>query len=90
MNERELREFREKLNIPIKLDIEKRIEGARQVGEHKTSTLQDYEEKKPLELNALIKSLVELGGLTKTSIPTIKTIYELAKFFAKKNNCYVE
>ena len=34
-----------KLNIPIKLDIEKRIEGARQVGDHKTSTLQDFEEK---------------------------------------------
>ncbi len=80
----------QKLNIPIKLDIEKRIEGARQVGEHKTSTLQDFEEKKPLELNALIKSLVELGNLTNTNIPTINTIYSLSKYFAVENNCYVE
>ena len=78
------------LNIPIKLDIEKRIEGAKQVGDHKPSTLQDFEAKKPLELNALIKSLVELGNLTNTKIPTINTIFQLSKYFAVKNNCYVE
>ena len=74
----------------MKLDIEKRIEGARLVGDHKTSTLQDFEEKKPLELNALIKSLVELGNLTNTNIPTINTIFALSKFFAVENNCYVD
>ena len=74
----------------IKLDIEKRIEGAKQVGDHKPSTLQDFEAKKPLELNALIKSLVELGNLTNTKIPTINTIFQLSKYFAVKNNCYVE
>ena len=42
-----------KLNINIKLTIEKRIEGAKNVGDHKTSTLQDFENKRPLELNAL-------------------------------------
>jgi 2-dehydropantoate 2-reductase len=86
----EANQISEKLNIPIKLDIEKRIEGARQVGNHKPSTLQDYEKKKPLEINALIKSLVELGNLTNTNVPTIKTIYELAKYFAIKNDCYFE
>ena len=79
-----------KLNIPLKIDIEKRIEGARLVGNHKTSTLQDFENKKPLEINALIKSLMELGKLTKTNTPTIDTIYELAKFFAINNSCPVE
>ena len=44
----------EKLNIRQKLSIEKRIEGARNVGNHKTSTLQDFQNKSPLELNALI------------------------------------
>ena len=86
----EANEVSKNLNIPIKLDIEKRIEGAQLVGNHKTSTLQDYEEKKPLELNALIKSLIELGNITNTKIPTIKTIYKLAKFLAINNNCFVE
>ena len=46
--------------------------------------------KKPLELNALIKSLVELGNLTNANIPTINTIFALSKYFAVENNCYVE
>ena len=41
----EANDIAQKLNIPMKLDIEKRIEGARHVGDHKTSTLQDFEEK---------------------------------------------
>ena len=36
------------LNIQMKLTIEKRIEGAKNVGDHKTSTLQDFENKRPL------------------------------------------
>ena len=84
---REANNISKKLNIPIKLDIEKRIEGARKVGDHKTSTLQDYENNKPLELNALIKSLLEIGEITDTSVPTIKTIHNLAKFFALNNSC---
>ena len=86
----EANEISRKLNIPVKINIEQRIEGARKVGNHKTSTLQDFEEKKPLELNALIKSLIELGDITKTSVPTIRTIFELAKYFAINNICYVE
>ncbi|MEC8099677.1 MAG: 2-dehydropantoate 2-reductase [Pseudomonadota bacterium] len=77
----------EKLNIPTKLSIDKRIEGAKNVGNHKTSTLQDFENKRPLELDALIKALVELGELTKVETPTIKTIYKLAKALAEKRGC---
>ncbi len=83
---KEANKLSEKLNIPMKLDIKKRIEGAKNVGNHKTSTLQDYENKKPLELNALIKSLLEIGEITNISTPTIKTIYNLSKFFALNNS----
>ena len=75
------------LNIPMKLSIEKRIEGARNVGDHKTSTLQDYENKRPLELNALIKSLIELGEITKVATPTLSTVYRLAKALADQRGC---
>ena len=77
----------EKLNIKMKLTIEKRIEGAKNVGNHKTSTLQDYENGRPLELNALINSLIELGKVTNTQTPTLKTIYSLAKFLSDKKVC---
>ena len=77
-----------KFNLKLKLDIEKRIEGAKKVGEHKTSTLQDYENKKPLEIDALTKVLIELGSITNTSTNTIETVYKLTKYLAKKRNCY--
>ena len=73
-----------KLNINIKLTVEKRIEGAKNVGDHKTSTLQDFENKRPLELNALIHALIELGQLTNTHTPTLNSIYRLAKFFSER------
>ena len=47
-----------KLNINIKPTVEKRIE-EQNVGDHKP-TLQDFENKRPLELNALIHALIEL------------------------------
>ena len=73
-----------KLNINIKLTVEKRIEGAKNVGDHKTSTLQDFENKRPLELNALIHALIELGQLTNTQTPTLNSIYRLAKFLSER------
>ncbi len=83
----EANDIARKLDIPLKLDIDKRIEGARLVGNHLTSTLQDYRNKKPLELDPLLKSLIELGRLTETSTPTLETIYNLARYFALKNSC---
>ncbi len=84
----EASQIAEKLGLKLKLDIEKRIEGARKVGAHKTSTLQDFENKKPLEIDALTKVLIELGNLTKTKTKTIEIIYKLTRFLAKKNDCY--
>ncbi len=83
----EANDIARKLDIPVKLDIDKRIEGARLVGNHLTSTLQDYLNKKPLELDPLLKSLIELGKLAETSTPTLETIYNLARYFAIKNSC---
>ena len=78
----------EKLNIKMKLTIEKRIEGAKNVGAHKTSTLQDYENKRPLELNALIYSLIELGKLTDIKHLLLNTIYRISKSFCGKKRLF--
>ena len=83
---REVSLIGEKLDIKMKLDIEKRIEGAKNVGHHKTSTLQDFENDKPLEIDALSKALIELGQLTKVETPTIKIIYQLIKHLTDKKS----
>ena len=67
----------EKIGVQFKVSIDKRIAGAQAVGAHKTSMLQDVEQGKALELQALVGSVVELGQLTGVPTPTINTVYAL-------------
>jgi 2-dehydropantoate 2-reductase len=69
----------EHLGITFRVPLEKRIEGARKVGKHKTSMLQDVEAGRPIEVDALVGSVVELGELTGIPVPTIKAVYQAAK-----------
>jgi 2-dehydropantoate 2-reductase len=68
----------EKLGVKFKVAIDKRINGAQAVGQHKTSMLQDVELGRQLELDALVKSVIELGRITQTPTPTIEHVYALA------------
>ena len=54
------------------IDVERRIDGAERVGEHRTSTLQDLDAGKRLELDALLVAVVELAELTGTPAPTLR------------------
>ena len=73
----------EKLGVQFKVSLEKRIAGAQAVGQHKTSMLQDVEQGRVLELQALVASVIELGNITHTPTPTIHAIYALASLLAK-------
>ena len=70
-------EVADKLGLHLRLSVEQRIEGAEKVGEHKTSMLQDVEAGRPLEIDPLIGSFVELGELTGTPMPATQTVYGL-------------
>jgi len=72
-----------KLGVPFKVSLEKRIAGAEAVGAHKTSMLQDVESGRVLELDALVKSVIELGRITDTPTPTIDNVYALTALLAK-------
>ena len=67
----------EALGQNIRISIDKRIEGAAAVSDHKTSMLQDVEAGQPLEVEALVGVFVELGELVNIPTPTISTIYDL-------------
>ena len=72
------------LGITFRVGIDKRIAGAEKVGEHKTSMLQDVEAGRPLELEALIGAVVELGRLTQTPTPHIDAVYALISLLANQ------
>ncbi|MDZ7651551.1 MAG: 2-dehydropantoate 2-reductase [Burkholderiaceae bacterium] len=80
---REAQAIGEKLGVPFKVSLEKRIAGAEAVGAHKTSMLQDVESGRVLELDALVKSVIELGRITDTPTPTIEHVYALAALLAR-------
>jgi ketopantoate reductase len=68
-----------KLGITFRHTIEQRVEGAEKVGEHKTSMLQDLEAGKPLENEALVGAILEMGRLNDTPTPVIESVYALVK-----------
>ena len=67
----------EQLGLRLRISIEQRIDGAEQVGEHKTSMLQDVEAGRPLEVEPIIGAFVELGRLTGTPMPVTESVYSL-------------
>ena len=75
----EAQEIAHKLGVTFRHTIEQRIAGAEKVGEHKTSMLQDVEAGRPLELDALIGVVAELGRLTDTPTPSIDAVYASVK-----------
>ncbi|SEN62226.1 2-dehydropantoate 2-reductase [Nitrosomonas marina] len=74
----EAQQVAETLGAHFRHTIEKRIEGARAVGPHKTSMLQDLENGHALELDALMLAVLELAKLTGIQTPTIRNIYACA------------
>jgi len=81
---REAETVANKLGVTFRVGIDKRIAGAEKVGAHKTSMLQDVEAGRPLELEALIGAVVELGRLTQTPTPHIDAVYALISLLAKQ------
>ena len=84
----EAKEIGEKLGVNFPIDVEQRINGGAAVGSHKTSMLQDLELSRPLEIDAILGSVQELGQITKTSTPTIDTVLAIIKLKAKTAGLY--
>ena len=80
---REAQEIGEKLGVRFPVSLEKRIAGAEAVGKHKTSMLQDVETGRPLELDALVGSVLELGRITGVPTPNLTAVHACAALLAK-------
>jgi 2-dehydropantoate 2-reductase len=71
-----------RLGIEMPVSIDQRIRGAARVGDHKTSMLQDLEAGRPLEIDAITGSVVELAGRLGIPVPHLETIYASVKILA--------
>jgi 2-dehydropantoate 2-reductase len=71
------------LRVELPIDIDQRLEGAEQVGEHKTSMLQDLESGRPLELEALVGAVLEIGELLALSLPMLRCVYAATKLLER-------
>jgi len=68
-----------KLGIELPISIEQRMAGAEKVGAHKTSMLQDFEAGRPMELEAVVGAVVELGDRLGVPMPATRAVYACAK-----------
>ncbi len=66
--------------VPIKENPVRETTGATN---HKSSILQDFEAGRPLELDAMVGSVIELGKRRNLSAPTIEMLYALTKLRAE-------
>jgi 2-dehydropantoate 2-reductase len=73
-----------KLNIELPISIDQRMAGAEKVGAHKTSMLQDYEAGRPMELDAIVGAVVELGDRLGVPMPATRVVYACAKMLDDK------
>ncbi len=73
----EAQQVADRLGVKFVMDIEKRINGAENVGAHKTSMLQDLDRGRPLEIDALVASLTELGRLVDVPTPTLDAVLSM-------------
>ena len=67
----------ERFGVTFRVDVERRIEGARKVGAHKTSMLQDLERGRPLEIDPLVTVVQEMGRLTGIPTPALDAVAAL-------------
>ncbi|HXI07614.1 MAG: 2-dehydropantoate 2-reductase [Bradyrhizobium sp.] len=67
----------ESFGVKFRVDVERRIEGARKVGAHKTSMLQDLERSRPMEIDPLVTVVQEMGRLAKIPTPALDAVQAL-------------
>ena len=72
----------------FRVDVERRINGAAGVGAHRTSMLQDLDKRRPLEIDALLTSVREMGQLANVKTPYIDTVLALVQQMGRSNGVY--
>jgi len=84
----EAREIGARIGIPIEQQPEDRHQVTRKLGAFKPSMLQDVEAGKPVELDALVTVVKELGEVTGVATPFTDALLGLARLHARERGLY--
>jgi 2-dehydropantoate 2-reductase len=68
-----------RLGVELPVSIDRRLEAGIEVGDHKTSMLQDLEAGKPLELDCMTGAVIELAGKLGVAVPHTSAVHACAK-----------
>lgn len=77
-----------RIGVHFRVDVERRIDGAAKVGAHRTSMLQDLDKLRPLEIDALLTSVQELGRLVELETPHIDAVLALVQQMGRVAGVY--
>ena len=84
----EAKEIGARIGIPIAQQPEDRHAVTLKLGAFKTSMLQDIEAGKPIELDALVGAVQELGRMTSVATPATDALLGLARLHARSRGLY--
>ncbi len=82
----EVIEVADKLGIELAVSIDQRMAGVEKMGEHKTSMLQDLEMGRPMELEAIVGVVIEIGEKLGVSMEHTRAVYACTKLLAETNS----
>jgi 2-dehydropantoate 2-reductase len=77
-----------RIGVHFRVDVERRIDGAAKVGPHRTSMLQDLDAGRPLEIDALLAVVQEMGRMVDVETPYIDSVLTLAQQMGRVAGVY--
>ena len=78
----------EKIKIKFSISLDHRINAATSILGHKPSTTQDLEANKPLEIDPIMGSIIEIGNKLNIDMPMLKAANTLIKLKAENLGLY--
>lgn len=85
---REAAAIGERIGLPIPITPEQRHAVTRKLGAFRTSMLQDVDAGKPVELDALVAIVAEIGRAVGVATPDIDALFGLARLHARVRGLY--
>jgi 2-dehydropantoate 2-reductase len=85
---REAAQIGDAIGLPIGMTPDERHAITRKLGAFRTSMLNDAQAQRPLELDALIGAVVEMGRLTGVPTPAIDSLFGMARLFGRVHRIY--